>query len=197
MWPWKGKKLKRTLVKILQNNTDKYVKLKQTPRWERTDDIQGHKPKFKIHCFHCQMPMGLRHSVITNPNEPSPTDNDTIENIMSYKCARCAWFIRFSVLDTKRYLKKIVNKYRRGFRKYIPKWDDDSEESALIRKQLAALGYWAGRIDDEEVVIDEAGKIIGFKKVKKHVESDGKGGLVTKDLGEEIIYLKDKQKIET
>jgi hypothetical protein len=91
--------------------------------------------------------MALRHSVISNPAADSTLDDDNDANIMSYKCPRCAWFIRFNVIDKRRYLKKVIKKYRNGFRKFVPTCDDWSDESKEIKKQLSALGYWGGRID--------------------------------------------------
>lgn len=121
------------------------IKLKATPRWERTEDIQGHAPKFNIRCFRCDMPMALRHSVIADPKISLAADEDNDLNVMSYKCPRCAWFIRFNVIDKKRYLKKVIKKYRDGYRKFIPTCDDWSKEQEEIGKQLEALGYWGGR----------------------------------------------------
>jgi len=138
------------------------IKLEATPGWERTDDIQGHRPKFKIHCFNCYMhsilnggepqyiPMGLRHSVIILADAKA-FDNEGIDmNQMSYKCPRCAWFISFRVLDDKKYIRKLWRKDREGFLKFIPDCDDWSEEDELIKIQLAALGYWGGREDCEK-----------------------------------------------
>jgi len=131
------------------------------------------------------MPMTLRHSVIDDPKGRRILDEDNDVNIMSYKCPRCAWFIRFNVIDKKRYLKKVIKKYRNGYRKFIPTCDDWSDESPEIRRQLAVYGYWAGRIDDEFPIVDKDGKITGFKKMKKWVDADGE-----KVIGEEIKMLK-------
>ena len=144
---WFRKRKGSTKVNLLQVNTRKRVQLKHTPRWYRTEDIQGQAPNFNIRCFHCDMPMSLRHSVIEKPSWGLDADEENNLNIMSYKCSRCAWFIRFYVLDKERYLKKVIKKYRGGYRKFIPKGDDWSEEGREIRKQLSILGYWGGRID--------------------------------------------------
>lgn len=153
---WKKKQIPKFKLIHLQHNVKKRVKLKRTPRWERTYDIQGHKPKFQIRCFHCEMPMSLRHSVIIDPAMATANEEDTDLNVMSYKCPRCAWFIRFNVLDSNRYLKKVIKKYRKGYRKFIPSIDDWSEEEELIKKQLAQLGYWGGREDcEKELAVKE------------------------------------------
>ena len=139
---------KKPSIKVTTiHDSGKRVKLKATPRWDRTEDIQGHVPKFNIRCFHCNMPMTLRHSVIAISTADTALDEDNDANIMSYKCPRCAWFIKFNVIDKKRYLKKVIKKYRKGYRKFIPTCDDWSDESKEIKKQLSALGYWGGRID--------------------------------------------------
>ncbi len=128
---------KKPLIKITTiHDSGKRVKLKATPRWDRTEDIQGHTPKFNIRCFHCDIPMALRHSVLPDPATNSALDEDNDANLMSYKCPRCAWFIRFNVIDKKRYLKKVIKEYRGGYRKFVPTCDDWSDESEEIKKQL-------------------------------------------------------------
>ena len=124
---WLKKKLLPKATTIYDSG--KRVKLKITPRWDRTDDIQGHTPKFNIRCVHCDMPMTLRHSVIAEAvTNPMFSDNNDA-NVMSYKCPRCAWFTRFHVVDKRRYLRKIIKKYRKGYRKFMPTCDDWSNES--------------------------------------------------------------------
>ena len=91
--------------------------------------------------------MALRHSVITFLAIDTALSENNDVNIMSYKCPRCAWFIRFNVVDKIRYLRKVIKKYRKGYRKFIPTCDDWSNESEDIKKQLSVLGYWGGRLD--------------------------------------------------
>ena len=122
------------------------LKLKRTPRWERTNDVQGHKPKFNIRCAFCDMPMVLRHSIIYTKDKAKNEDETLQHNQMSYKCPRCAWFIQFMVIDDNKYLKKVVKKYRNGYIRLLPSNDEWSDEDELIKKQLAALGYWGGRV---------------------------------------------------
>jgi len=144
MWFTKKKSPSKKAVTLYDSG--KRVKLKATPRWYRTEDVQGHAPKFNIRCVHCDMPMTLRHSVIVGPVLDSTLGEDTDISVMSYKCPRCAWFIRFNVVDKKKYLRRVIKKYRNGYRKFIPTCDDWSDESEEIKKQLSALGYWGGRI---------------------------------------------------
>jgi len=144
---WFSRKKPSAIKGTTIHDSGKRVKLKVTPRWDRTEDAQGHSPKFNIRCFHCDMPMTLRHSVIADTKTILALDEDTDVNVMSYKCPRCAWFTRFNVVDKKRYLKKVIKKYRKNHIKFIPTCDDWSNESNEIKKQLSALGYWGGRID--------------------------------------------------
>lgn len=141
------KKKKPPTKFTVTHDSGKRLGLKVTPRWDRTENAQAHTPKFNIRCFHCDMPMALRHSVITAPAVKTVSGDAKDVNIMSYKCPRCAWFIRFSIVDSRRYLKKVIKEYRKGYRKFIPTCDDWSNESKEIKKQLSALGYWGGRID--------------------------------------------------
>jgi hypothetical protein len=142
------------------------IKINTALRWDRTNDVQGHKPKWNIECVHCKytvdnpwmalkyiwyyffnkqrlkpMPMALRHSTLTGDKDSEGRD----ANIMCYKCPRCAWFITFYVMDDSSYLSEIRDKYREGYRKFIPSIDDWSDESEEIARQLEALGYFGGR----------------------------------------------------
>jgi len=153
------------------------VVLDKTPAWRRTNDLQGHEPAFKIHCWRCKsiagerikeiqyqiengadkdeklklleewfkletMPMALRHSIVTVDEENH--DRPIEINQMSYKCPRCAWFVRFYVIDDVEYLKQVFE-WRDKKQKFIPSVDNWSEEHAEIGRQLQAMGYWAGR----------------------------------------------------
>jgi len=73
--------------------------------------------------------MVLRHSVI-----------HTFENVMSYKCPSCSWFIRFRVFWDEEYLTGILDKFRHGEDFFIPV--EDFKEHKIIKERLAALGYW-------------------------------------------------------
>lgn len=143
-----------------------------TPGWERTNDIQGHKPKFEVICVRCKASldtttkMQIRHSVLRlSPNaqkevlfkdhppeepwepEKEEFDPDINLNIMSYKCPFCAWFIRFYVQDAREYIQELFRKRQYSI-KFIPLWETDDmseEELKSLERQLKALGYWAGR----------------------------------------------------
>jgi len=151
-------------------NQDEATKL--TPAWERTNDIQGHKPKFNVICGRCKQSLGtetkmqIRHSVLRlsvnaqkeimfkehPPKEPWEPDKETFDpeinlNIMSYKCPHCAWFIRFYVQDSREYIQELFKKRQYSI-KYIPLWETDEmseEELKEVERQLVAYGYWAGR----------------------------------------------------
>jgi hypothetical protein len=125
---------------------DDAIKLPRSPAWERTNDVQGHKPKFEIRCFRCEqngihMPMAIRHSQIFLDGRSDEEEGKEI-NQMAYKCPRCAWFIRFYVVDDLEYLQKVKKEYRKGSHKFIPSCDNWSEEFELIGKKLKSLGYW-------------------------------------------------------
>lgn|GEM_PF-3438856 len=121
------------------------VKLAKTPMWEQTEDAQGHRPSFNVRCHFCDCPMALRHSVIFVGRNDDNEANARNINQMSYKCPKCAWFVRFMVIDDTKYLRKVKNKYRFGLMPFLPTVDDWSEENEEIGRQLKALGYWAGR----------------------------------------------------
>ena len=140
--------------------------------WERTYDIQGHKPKFDVLCVRCKVSldketkMQVRHSVLRlsknaqmeiylkeHPDEELPTldkeefDPETNRNLMAYKCPHCAWFIRFYIPDTREYLQEVFKK-RQYSLKFIPLWETDEmsdDELKEVERQLKSLGYWAGR----------------------------------------------------
>jgi len=145
---------------------------KLTPGWERTNDMQGHKPKFDVICGRCvqsldkHTKMQIRHSVLSlsedaqkeiyykeyPPEEPwepkkEVSDADVYLNVMAYKCPHCAWFIKFYVQDDMEYIQEVFKK--RTYRlKFIPLWETDEmseEELKSIERQMVALGYWAGR----------------------------------------------------
>jgi len=121
------------------------VKLARTPMWERTNDAQGHKPAFNIRCHFCDCPMALRHSVIFVGQNDDNEGKERNINQMSYKCPKCAWFVRFMVVDDAKYLRKVKNQYRFGLMPFLPTIDDWSEENEEIGRQLEALGYWGGK----------------------------------------------------
>jgi len=140
--------------------------------WERTYDMQGHKPKFDALCVRCKVSLGkdtkmqVRHSVLKiskdaqreayekdHPDERLPElkedgyDPEPNLNLMAYKCPHCAWFIRFQVSDDKEYLLEVFKK-RQYSLKFIPLWETDElsdEDLKEVERQLQALGYWAGR----------------------------------------------------
>ena len=145
---------------------------KLTPGWERTNDIQGHKPKFDIICGRCvrsldkHTKMQIRHSVLKlsddaqkeiyykecPPEEPWEPNREAFDtevdlNVMAYKCPHCAWFIRFYVQDDMEYIQEVFKK--RNYRpKFIPLWETDvidEEEQKKIGQQLESMGYWGGR----------------------------------------------------
>jgi hypothetical protein len=145
---------------------------KLTPAWERTNDVQGHKPKFTVMCGRCaqsldsESKMQVRHSVLRlsidaqkeiyfkeyPPEEPWEPDQKALDievdlNVMAYKCPHCAWFIKFYVQDDMEYIQDVFKK--RGYQaKFIPLWETDElsdEELKSVERQLQALGYWAGR----------------------------------------------------
>ena len=115
--------------------------------WERTDDIMGHRPLFHIGCRFCDdRKMVVRHSGIMDiPHAPIFGEGNGA-NLMTYKCAECANVIRLYVVDTCEYLKEIRDKYRDGGVYYVPTDDEWSKEDKDIAKQLAALGYFGGRV---------------------------------------------------
>ena len=145
---------------------------KLTPGWERTNDVQGHKPKFDVMCGRCaksldkQTKMQIRHSVLRlsedaqkevyykdyPPEEPWEPNRDAFDvevdlNVMAYKCPHCAWFIKFYVQDDMEYIQEVFKK-RKYSPKFIPLWEtDELSEAELqeVQRQLQALGYWAGR----------------------------------------------------
>ncbi len=88
---------------------------------------------------------------------------------MSYKCPRCAWFIGFRVLDDKKYIRKAWRKHRQGFLKFVPDCDNWSKEDELIRKQLAALGYWGGQEDCDKAKKELEAKDGDTSHIKPHV----------------------------
>ena len=115
--------------------------LKKTPLWKRTNDLEGHKPKFNLECKICGTPMALRHSTIVR-NETDEEKRGFEFNYMCYKCPACAWFIRFDVRDDKEYLFKVLDEYRGGNKMLVPTVDDWSDDSDEIKQRLKDLGYW-------------------------------------------------------
>lgn len=130
-----------------KKDNPKEIVIERTPGWERTNDVQGHSPKFPIHCFRCSdqgktMPMALRHSTVYLEDADEPSDCGI--NHMAYKCPRCAWFITFHVVDEGEYLKRVLEDFRHGNQKLVPECDNWSDEHEEIGRQLQALGYWGG-----------------------------------------------------
>lgn len=119
--------------------------------WERTEDAQGHRPKFAIWCRFCDTDMVIRFSAIF----PWPNHlHGFFEagNQLAYKCPKCGNHVRFNVNDDKDYCQKIYE-LRGGKQHYhsLEEWEDNE----LIKKQLEGLGYWGGDRDDEPVEDEE------------------------------------------
>jgi len=116
------------------------VSVKHTPLWERTYNIEAHKPKFEVKCFHCGEDMTLRHTTLHYHDDGS---HEYELNQACYKCARCGWFIRFNIIDEVSYLKEIHTKFRKDIIHHPPveEWSEDKEKE----RQLKSLGYWGGR----------------------------------------------------
>ena len=128
-----------TYYKGDRNVTDG-VTVEKTPAWDRTHDIEAHKPKFPVTCFHCQTEMRLRHTTLLFH------DNDDYKyelNQACYKCPRCGWFVRFNIIDDTDYLKEVDAKYRprKSYHPTLEEWSEDKE----TERQLEGLGYWGGR----------------------------------------------------
>lgn len=117
------------------------VTVDKTPAWERTNDIEAHKPKFPIKCFHCGTEMSLRHTTL-HFHDDGKNRNEL--NQVAYKCTNCGWFVRFNVIDDTPYLKEISENFRtkRSHHPSKEEWSDEDKETA---RQLEALGYWGGR----------------------------------------------------
>jgi len=74
-------------------------------------------------------------------------------NQIAMKCWRCGWWIPFNINhkitgyseeSEHRYLKKIL-KLRKNKRIYLPTTEEWSDEHPEVKRQLEALGYFAGR----------------------------------------------------
>lgn len=86
--------------------------------------------------------MAIRHASAVCTSEPRGV------NVMSYKCPRCAWFISFFVIDDVEYVTKLIEEYRQSSHGFVPTNDDWSDESEEIGRQLEALGYWGGGLEE-------------------------------------------------
>lgn len=111
-------------------------------KWERTNDVLGHRPKFKVKCRFCKVNMIQRYSVVFP--KPNALHGFTVAgNQIAFKCPKCGYHIRFNIPDDKEYIEKI-HRIRAGtYHSDLEEW----QENELIGKQLAALGYWGGRED--------------------------------------------------
>jgi hypothetical protein len=128
---------KRDYVK--ERNVSDVVNYPKVKMWEQTHDESGHKPSFAVKCFHCGEELVLRHSTIHYHQD----ENHAVGlNQMCYKCPKCAWFVRFNVIDDKEYLEEVHE--IRGKRGKVPSKDEWSENEEIAR-QLEGLGYFGGR----------------------------------------------------
>ena len=110
-------------------------------KWKRTNDIVGHKPKFRVYCRFCDEDMICRYSAVFP--EPNLLHGFTVAgNQLAFKCPTCGYHIRFNVPDDKEYIDKIYAlRQNKSYHHSLEEW----EENELIKKQLEALGYWGGR----------------------------------------------------
>jgi hypothetical protein len=109
--------------------------------WERTDDVMGHRPKFRVWCQFCDSDMFIRFSYVF----PEPDlMNGFVEpgNLIAFKCPKCGYHVRFNIIDDNEYIQKI-HAARGSVGYYYP--ITELREVELIEKQLKALGYWGGR----------------------------------------------------
>lgn len=107
-------------------------------RWDRTNDIVGHAPNFKINCPFCDIPMMMRYSQVF-PDGEILYGMFGPGNQVAYKCPSCGYHQRFNVEDDKEYIDKTLE-LRGGKVQYNPvsEWEQDEK----IKAQLTALGYW-------------------------------------------------------
>jgi len=128
---------------------------KRTPMWNRNYNAWGHEPGWDLICPECLLHnrgrnrLVLRLSfIVENPKEATGTVDETHSfHQQAWKCPICAYYVRFNIVSTRSYLKKVM-KLRDGQRQLVPDKDDWARDNPKIRKQLAALGYIAGGIED-------------------------------------------------
>ena len=109
-------------------------------KWERTNDIAGHRPLFRVYCRFCDEDMVQRYSaVFAAPNLLHGFAE--AGNQMAFKCQKCGSHIKFNIVDDREYMEKIQAIRGSGQHHPISEW----EENEQIKKQLEALGYWGGR----------------------------------------------------
>ena len=114
-------------------------------KWERTEDIYGHRAKFHVGCRFCDdYKMVVRHSGIFDEKFMPVFGEGNGVNIMTYKCPSCANVIRFYVPDDMVYLSRIKNEIRGGTW-FVPSETEWSDEDMEVGRQLVALGYFGGR----------------------------------------------------
>lgn len=108
-------------------------------KWERTDDIEGHRPLFDIKCRFCNEDMFLRYTqVLFRTNKLRGADKDC--NQMAYKCWGCGNVQRFNVDDKRNYLKEILLK-RKGITLYYPRKSTWAKINDFVKEKLESLGY--------------------------------------------------------
>ena len=108
-------------------------------KWERTGDIEGHRPMFNIRCRHCDEDMFLRYTqVLMRKNKLRHADSDC--NQMAFKCWRCGNMERFNVRDKRKYLLAML-KRRKGITLYYPPKSKWASINPFVKKKLESLGY--------------------------------------------------------
>ena len=101
--------------------------------WEKTYDIYGYSPLFKMPCRYCDRELQLRFSIIYKD----------YSMIQKYKCPSCGWFAMFELDVDNDYQKKVFE--RRGKEHTITPTVSELSEDEEIARQLEGLGYFGGR----------------------------------------------------
>jgi hypothetical protein len=149
------------------------IKIKKPDGWEETNDIFGHKPKFKMKCMRCNMngrdsELELRHSVLSltpdveeavwikhHPDTKKPERTKEQEIFLKEHLADSGDIYDLNIMSYKCPTCAWFLRFHVAWdREYLVKILDKREgyrklvpdwENEEVGKQLEAMGYWAGR----------------------------------------------------
>lgn len=134
-------------MKFFKNAIDRL--LYRHSSWERSDDIVGHRPTFKIKCRMCRpwwrpkVEMLLRNSkLMISVREEAKVKEVAKVHVhrLNYKCPRCDWVTAFIKPDDTDYILEI-QKRRGGQTLYYPGFEV-WVQNKFAREKLESLGYF-------------------------------------------------------